>query len=299
MFKIPEEVVEKLTHLQTQVWQTVGMTVAEACGRQIAFSGPLTLETSTSDLHSEMGAPKLVIQFAFAAMPELSQLIIVPQETFAELGELIRGEPVETADENLIADTRPCLEAIVQGICVAVGNIRDEAVVASGLSIRFQTVTFPPNIQRATSVIRTNVALVGEDINGTLVWVTDSETSHWICKLTMTEEEESQFPTASASLTVAEGGLSEDIGSLDLLLDIPLDLSVELGRVKMLVKDVLELGTGSIVEIEKSAGEPVDVLVNGRVVARGEVVVIEDNFGVRLTEILSPQDRLTRLGEVA
>jgi len=299
MSKIPEEVVEKLTHLQTQIWQTVGMTVAEASGRQISFSGPLTLEASTSDLHSEMGAPKLVIQFAFAAMPELSQLIIIPQETFAELGELIRGEPVESADENLIADTRACLEAIVQGICVAVGNIRDEAVVASGLSIRFQTVTFPPNIQRAPSVIRTNIAIVGEELNGTLVWVVDSETSHWICKVTMTEDEDAAFPKVSGNLTVTEGGLAEDVGSLDLLLDIPLDLSVELGRVKMLVKDVLELGTGSIVEIEKSAGEPVDVLVNGRVVARGEVVVIEDNFGVRLTEILSPQDRLTRLGEVA
>jgi flagellar motor switch protein FliN/FliY len=62
---------------------------------------------------------------------------------------------------------------------------------------------------------------------------------------------------------------------------------------------VVELGTGSIVEIDKAAGEPVDVMVNGRLVARGEVVVIEDNFGVRLTEILNPQERLQRLGEVA
>ncbi|HCD99973.1 MAG TPA: flagellar motor switch protein FliN [Armatimonadetes bacterium] len=92
---------------------------------------------------------------------------------------------------------------------------------------------------------------------------------------------------------------ASDPGSLELLLDIPLEISVELGRVKMLVKDVVELGTGSIIEIDKAAGEPVDVLVNGRLVARGEVVVIEDNFGVRITEILTPQERLTKLGEVA
>jgi flagellar motor switch protein FliN/FliY len=67
----------------------------------------------------------------------------------------------------------------------------------------------------------------------------------------------------------------------------------------MLVRDVIELGTGSVVEIDKAAGEPVDVMVNGRIVARGEVVVIEDNFGVRVTEILSPQERLLRLAEVA
>jgi flagellar motor switch protein FliN len=91
----------------------------------------------------------------------------------------------------------------------------------------------------------------------------------------------------------------DDMNGLELLLDVPLEISVELGRVKMLVKDVIELGTGSIVEIDKAAGEPVDVMVNGKLVARGEVVVIEDNFGVRVTEILNPYDRLKNLGDAA
>jgi flagellar motor switch protein FliN/FliY len=81
-------------------------------------------------------------------------------------------------------------------------------------------------------------------------------------------------------------------------MDVPLEISVELGRVKMMVRDVLELGSGAIIEIDKAAGEPVDVMVNGTLVARGEVVVIEDNFGVRITEIVSVE-RPTRLGEVA
>lgn len=82
---------------------------------------------------------------------------------------------------------------------------------------------------------------------------------------------------------------------LNLLMDIPLEVSVELGRVKMLIKDILELGTGSVVELDKVAGEPVDLLVNGKLVAKGEVVVIEDNFGIRVTEILSPMERLSGL----
>ena len=82
-------------------------------------------------------------------------------------------------------------------------------------------------------------------------------------------------------------------------MDIPLEISVELGRMKMQVRDVVDLAAGSIVEIDKAAGEPVDVLVNGRLVAKGEVVVIEDNFGVRITEILSPNERLQRLNEAA
>jgi flagellar motor switch protein FliN/FliY len=84
--------------------------------------------------------------------------------------------------------------------------------------------------------------------------------------------------------------------NLDLLLDIPLEVSVELGRVTMLVSELLEIGTGSIVELKKVAGEPVEVLVNGRLIARGEVVVVEDNFAVRITEIISPMERVQKLG---
>ncbi len=80
---------------------------------------------------------------------------------------------------------------------------------------------------------------------------------------------------------------------LEFLLEVPLNLTVELGRVKKLVKDVLTLGPGSILELDKLAGEPVDVLVNGRAVAKGEVVVIDENFGVRITEIKSPAERFS------
>lgn len=76
--------------------------------------------------------------------------------------------------------------------------------------------------------------------------------------------------------------------SLDLLLDVPLRVAVELGRAHMAVRDVLALQTGSVVELDRAAGQPVDVLVNDRLIARGEVVVIEDRFGVRITEIISP-----------
>jgi flagellar motor switch protein FliN/FliY len=72
-----------------------------------------------------------------------------------------------------------------------------------------------------------------------------------------------------------------------LILDVPLELSVEIGRTKMQVKDILDLRNGSIVELDKQAGDPVDIFVNGRILARGDVVVINDNFGVRITEIVS------------
>ncbi len=79
---------------------------------------------------------------------------------------------------------------------------------------------------------------------------------------------------------------------LDFILDIPLELSVELGRAKMLVNDVLQLGQGSIVELNKLAGEPLEIHINRKLVARGEVVVVNEKFGVRLTDIISPLERV-------
>jgi flagellar motor switch protein FliN len=83
--------------------------------------------------------------------------------------------------------------------------------------------------------------------------------------------------------------------SIDLIKDIPLEVTVELGRTKKLIKDILEFGPGTILELDKLAGEPVDILVNGKYIAKGEVVVIDESFGVRITDIISASKRLTKV----
>lgn len=83
---------------------------------------------------------------------------------------------------------------------------------------------------------------------------------------------------------------------IDFILDIPLELSVELGRTKMIVNDLLQLGQGSIVELNKLAGEPLEIYINRKLVAKGEVVVVNEKFGVRLTDIISPMERVKSLG---
>jgi flagellar motor switch protein FliN/FliY len=92
-----------------------------------------------------------------------------------------------------------------------------------------------------------------------------------------------------------EGISSGMVGDISLLLDVPMTLTVELGRTTRLVQEILGLGEGSIIELDKLAGEPVDLLVNGKLIAKGEVVVIDENFGVRVTDIVSPDERLTSL----
>jgi len=94
-----------------------------------------------------------------------------------------------------------------------------------------------------------------------------------------------------------EGGKADEVkeANLDLILDIPLSVTVELGRSKMLINDLLQLGQGSIVELTKLVGDPLEVLVNDKLVARGEVVVVNEKFGVRLTDIVTPMERVKSL----
>ena len=85
------------------------------------------------------------------------------------------------------------------------------------------------------------------------------------------------------------------IHSLDFILDIPVQLTVELGRTKIAIKNLLQLAQGSVVELDGLAGEPMDVLVNGCLIAQGEVVVVNDKFGIRLTDIITPSERIRKL----
>lgn len=82
---------------------------------------------------------------------------------------------------------------------------------------------------------------------------------------------------------------------LEMIMDIPVKLSVELGRTRLTIKELLELAQGSVVELDGLPGEPMDILINGYLIARGEVVVVEDRFGIRVTEIITPSERLHRL----
>ena len=100
---------------------------------------------------------------------------------------------------------------------------------------------------------------------------------------------ESPRPFSSGS---SSDGSSQDI---NMVLDIPVQLSVELGRTKVPIKHILQLGQGSVVELDALAGEPMDVLVNGYLIAQGEVVVVNDKFGIRLTDVVTPSERLRRV----
>ena len=103
--------------------------------------------------------------------------------------------------------------------------------------------------------------------------------------------------TGETSQPAFAGGTEAQINDINRVLDIPVLLSVELGRTKVPIKHILQLGQGSVVELDALAGEPMDVLVNGYLIAQGEVVVVNDKFGIRLTDVVTPSERLRRVSK--
>ena len=101
-------------------------------------------------------------------------------------------------------------------------------------------------------------------------------------------------PVQFASLPMQQA--STESGNIGLIMDVYMEMTVELGRTRKLIKEILGMGEGTIIELDKLAGEPVDILVNHKLIAKGEVVVIDENFGVRVTEIVSPMERMSDLG---
>src|SRR5690606_8933292 len=116
-----------------------------------------------------------------------------------------------------------------------------------------------------------------------------SSLEHEMASMNKKQERKTVQPAVFSEFSQTNANREEPV-NLQMLFDIPLQVTVELGRTKKLIKEILELSPGSIIELDKLAGEPVDILVNNRLIAKGEVVVIEENFGVRVTDIISQSE---------
>lgn len=295
---ISQEVLSKVAERQEQFWQTVSLVLTEAVGKPVAFSD------ATTDAIAPAGAfdseePLVSLVFGLGPQSDHSMAVLMPESALAGLWRLVKDEePTAVAP----SDVQTQLEAIAQGLGLAVGNALNAPMAPTDVTIRAGTSDLPAEWGSVEQLLRTTVKMVAEGLAATVSWLMTSEAASVISGSVAPDEaaeEAEEAEVAELELTGRGPETSEEAGRIDMLMDIPLEISVELGRVRMLIRDVLSLGPGSVVEIDRAAGEAVDVLVNGLKVARGEVVVIEDNFGVRVTQILSQEDRIARLGEAA
>lgn len=292
------QLLQRIGELLPAIWETVSDTVSNNSTEPVRFESPIAMRATSQDVIAELGGNMLMIQFAMASNPDGMQVILIRPDLVLDIAKVLTGLTFDEVDENVLVDIRPFAEAIVQGLCLGLGNALFDTVVATGMGVRFQMLQLPDNLVSSPSIVRTQVAISMENVSGVCVWLMDDVTAAVIGGMNLDDEEEEEefgFDALETQNKSTKSGAKDKradaTSGMEVLLDVPLEISVELGRVKMMVREVLDLGTGSIIEVDKAAGEPVDVMVNGRLVAKGEVVVIEDNFGVRVTEILNPAER--------
>jgi flagellar motor switch protein FliN/FliY len=226
---------------------------AQAAVALLPASSPLTVGTPTQDpTVITLDGPAIRARFAGAAQGEV--LVMVAQDLVDALGDT----PLGSLD--VTQAVRPALEAaagILGPVVVDPGNVTDAPLAIAAL------------LEAGGAVVPLSD---GTEIRGVVGLLVTSTTA---------------APPPPARIEVAAGVLRT---GLDLLHDVEMEVTAELGRTRMSVRDLLSLTPGTVIELDRAAGGPADLLVNGRLIARGEVVVIDENFGIRITEIISPSE---------
>jgi flagellar motor switch protein FliN/FliY len=231
-------------------------TAAEAALAVLPTSRPLAIAdpiAATADVLSEGQA--ITARFSGAATGEV--VVVVGQD----LADALKESPIGELD--LTAAVRPALEAAARTFGPVVldpGQIMEPGVALSSLATKDDAVVVP--------------LVEGADVRAVL----GLALSPW----------PTSDPGAAAGVARRESPQVSLRGGLDMLHDVEMEVSAELGRTRMAVRELLSLNPGAIVELDRAAGSPADLLVNGRLIARGEVVVIDENFGIRITEIVPP-----------
>jgi len=319
--EVSAELLTQFVVKQAQVWQSVAMYLSEQNNTLVEIPTPQSSAVPIGDLTGLTADPVLHIQAQFAEQSDAPCLFVVGEqmseraESQRALLEATLGSAPDTIDDAALNAVQAFGQHLMQGLAIAFGNLTSKTFTPDQITARHEPIAFPPNFLTVDEVIATRFTVqIPERPPFTLTWLLTENLARALLGMQPAESDPlaalleepppTATPTAPSAPTPASGVGFNPFAetdetperNLDLLLDIPLEVSVELGRVTMLIRELLEVGTGSIVELQKAAGEPVEVLVNGRLIARGEVVVVEDNFAVRITEILSPAERIQRLG---
>jgi flagellar motor switch protein FliN/FliY len=316
---MPELNAEQLTAFAAtlnSLRDSFSLAISENLNQAVALEEPVITQLPLDELMTG-SQPMLQTTFAIPALCAEEGLLAFPSADAPTLVDLIMGGagvpvPTPLLDEQMNALAN-AMSGIVQGFANAVGNMLGQPLQTASEATALEPLILPPSFALARMAIRV-------DFTYQIAGVMDGQISLYVTPdfaLALIPPADSSADTGAsgASAAAMNGGAEPAAVStpfqpfdtatpadalprgMDLLLDIPLEATVELGRARMLIRDVLELSPGSIVELERVAGEPVDLLVNGRLVAKGEVVVIDDNFGIRITEIVSPADRVASLGK--
>ncbi len=286
----------KFIELQAEIEPIVSNALNQLLQREVSLQ---KTNSEVENLHqavSETVYPKVALSFVTGSgANSLNHLLLFdPQFVLQYYAWMIADEPAEAISEEHFDGLREGFEQVFGQIKMSVADDQASFVVDNVLVQELENGDALAEVLDTLPAMSAQYQLSGDDIQLSFEYFCWSPAGG-----------ESAQPAAEEAVTVQRAQFS-DLGgngygeesprNVDMLLDVDLEVTVELDRKVVTVGELLKLGKGSIVELEKSAGEPLDIFVNGRKFAEGEVVVIDDKFGIRITQLLSPKDRLKNLG---
>ncbi len=320
-----------LRDLITNLSPNLALSLAEQINEMVDLGAPVVESVPIQDIQER---PESVLSTVFSLSAPMTAdiLLIVTQETAALLVALMEGQTeaasVGPLTEPKVQKLATAMQGVTRGFATALTNLTGDVTEVESCTTHQGPITLPPVFAMEGSAVQATLSLnLPQAPEAALTFILIPQL---VQALVSNGDDTASAPQGGGDPALSEDDLAAMLGDLgnlsgpepspvpqsssfpsfaapdssptiprgmELILDIPLDVTVELGRVRMLIKDVLDLSSGSIVELDRVAGEPVDLLVNGRLIAKGEVVVIEDNFGIRVTEIISPADRVAGLGK--
>jgi len=293
------------TQSAAELQPVIANALEQLLQRKINFEFQLDEQAVSKDNFGEENFPQVCLAFTTGSQEKnASNIFLLPTEFVLQFyAWMISDEPAEALSEDHFEGVKEAVDQIFGQIKMAVAD--DQATfVLENMNIFLaesaeQVVELFPDEEG----LRSEIKLGSQDsaFNAVhLIWmkgVEDSVMDLNIGETTEMEQESVEVQPASFGALGENGsGGNGSARNIDVLMDVDLEVTVELDRKTMLVAELLKLGKGSIVELDKSAGEPLDIYVNGRKFAEGEVVVIDDKFGIRITQLLSPKERVKTLG---
>ncbi|KAF2957931.1 flagellar motor switch protein FliN [Thermotoga sp. Ku-13t] len=309
---LPEEDKKTIESIVTLIFDPASSALGMIVGRETRIKIAQVTQTSLKDFITKATERIVLANIKLSEALQLNISIAMPASLVLRIVDLMMGGSGEPTDQNIDDIKLSALnEALNQMIGASLTLLAEKA--KGKVSLAKLDIKPVDDIEKISMLFNPTELLVCAECR--VEMENSSPSSLWLfAQLTaLREVNEKLFPKEKKQekvkvqpakfeeFTPAEAEVplqpTEIQQKLELLFDVPLKIVVELGRARMTLKQVLDLTVGSLIELDKLTGEPVDVLVNGRLIARGEVVVIDENFGVRITEIVSPKQRLYSIRE--
>jgi len=289
------------------LWMGAGAdALGGVVGQPVRIAPPEVTRPAGDDELPGLQGPCVRVSMPFTGAVAGESLVLVPASMAAAVADLIGGgdgtSPPETLEDQHLEAWGKALSALAESagpaLSVAAGSeVSVSAGAPEALDAPPTVADLPPLVGGGEDcVVLTFGISIGSVAEGSLVQVISPKTAQAAAAAMADMGPGGAQGTAKAEFApLTPGAQTGSEAGIDMLLDIDLPVTVELGRAEMRIRDVLKLGSGSIVALDRLAGEPVDVVVNGKLVATGEVVVIDENFGVRITSVVSAEDRIRNL----